>query len=91
MLFLVKVKSDSKRLAEFGAMLQAGSLDRGAIRSETYCLLEEPAVGYSVWETEDEADFERRFAPWRRYYAEVLVRQVIPPGEAMRRLTERDA
>ena len=86
MLFLVKVRVDAARLAEFGARLQDGALSREAIRSDTYCLESDPAVGYSVWEAEGKSDFERRFAPWREYYAEVEARPVIPPAQAMARL-----
>jgi hypothetical protein len=86
MLFLVKVRVDKARLAEFGARLQGGALSREAIRSDTYCLDADPAVGYSVWEAEDEADFSRRFAPWREYYTEAEIRRVVPPTEAMPRL-----
>jgi len=86
MLFQVKVRVDVTRMAEFGAKLQAGALDRSAIRGETYCLADDPAVGYSVWESADEASFQRRFEGWRPYYAEVDVRPVIAPIEAMRRL-----
>jgi hypothetical protein len=86
MIFLVKVRVDTAKLAEFGAKLQGGTLSREAIRSDTYCLDADPAVGYSVWEAEDEADFARRFASWRVYYSEAEIRRVVPPMEAMARL-----
>jgi hypothetical protein len=73
-------------MAEFGARLQAGALDRSAIRGETYCLAADPAVGYSIWEADDETAFESVFAAWQPYYSETEVRRVIPPGEAVRLL-----
>ncbi len=89
MLFQVKVRVDVARMAEFGAKLQAGALDRSAIRGETFCLADDPAVGYSVWEAPDEASFRKRFEGWKPYYAEVDIRPLITPAEAMRRLMAR--
>jgi hypothetical protein len=86
MLFQVKVRVDVAKLAEFGAKLQGGQLDRSAIRGETYCLAEDPAVGFSVWEAVDKGTFENAFAAWRPYYAEVEARALISPVEAMQRL-----
>ena len=87
MQFLVKVKVDVTRLGELGARLQRNELDRSLLRSETYCLEADPAVGYSVWEASSEAEFEKVFSAWRPYYAEVDVRPAIGPVEALRRLT----
>jgi hypothetical protein len=89
MLFQVKVRVEVSRMAEFGAKLQAGALDRSAIRGETYCLAEDPAVGYSVWEAPDREAFEARFAAWRPFYAEVEARELITPVESMRLLAPR--
>lgn len=61
MLFQVKVRVDVAKMAAFGNRLQAGDLDRSAIRGETYCLADDPAVGYSVWEAADRASFEKLF------------------------------
>ncbi len=87
MFFQVKVRVDVAKMAEFGAKLQSGSLDRGAIRGETWCLSDDPAVGFSVWEAGDRAAFEASFAAWKPYYLETEVRVLIPPAEAMRRLS----
>ena len=86
MLFQVKVRVDVENLAEFGRKLQAGALDRAAIRGETYCLEQDPAVGYSVWESPDRRSFDVAFRAWRPYYAEVEVRELVTPAESMRRL-----
>jgi hypothetical protein len=83
MFFLVKVSVRLSTLQEFAQELQAGRLDNTRVRGETWCLKDEPAVGYSVWETTDQDDFEKRFAPWRKFYEEVEVREVITPKEAM--------
>ena len=85
-LFQVKVRVDSGKMTEFGAKLRANALDRSAIRGETYCLAEDPAVGFSVWESEDRSAFDAAFAPWRPYYSEVEVRPLITPSESMKRL-----
>jgi hypothetical protein len=85
-LFQVRVRVDVSRMAEFGAKLKTNTLDRSAIRGETYCLADDPAVGFSVWEAADVPSFESLFAPWRPYYSEVEARPLIAPMEAMRRL-----
>ena len=86
MYFQVKVRVDVVKMAEFGAKLREGSLDRSAIRGETYCLADDPAVGYSIWEAPDGAAFDVVFAGWKPYYLETEVRPVITPAEAMARL-----
>jgi hypothetical protein len=86
MKFLVKVRVNASTMAEFAKALGAGKLDRGAIRGETHCLKDDPAVGYSIWETASREEFDSRFGPWRRFYREVEVAQVISPQEAMERL-----
>ena len=83
MLFLVKVTVNLSTLPAFGAALKTGTLDRTCIRSDTWCLKDEPAVGFSVWEAKDRADFEAHFKAWRAYYKEVEALEVIPPMEAM--------
>jgi hypothetical protein len=89
MKFLVKVKVDAGKLAEFGRALASNELDRSAVRGDTHCLREDPAVGYSVWETADRADFEARFAPWRRFYAEAEARELISPAESFAALSRK--
>jgi hypothetical protein len=84
--FLVKVKVNPGTMMEFGQKLQKGELDRSSIRGETYCLKTDPSVGYSIWETESKDIFETKFKPWRRYYAEVEIKEVISPNEAIKLL-----
>jgi hypothetical protein len=86
MLFQVKVRVNLKKMAEFGQQLQKGELDRRCVRGETYCLSSDPAIGFSVWEAENKEEFDARFMPWRNYYDEVEVHEVITPMEAMKRL-----
>jgi len=86
MYFQVKVRVDVAKTAEFGTKLREGALDRSAIRGETYCLADDPAVGFSIWEAPDGAEFEAVFAAWRPYYAETDIRPLITPAEAMARL-----
>jgi hypothetical protein len=86
MLFQVKVRVDVEKMAEFGAKLQSGALDRSAIRGETFCLADDPAVGFSVWEAADRLTFEAAFSAWKPYYAESEALELISPAEAMRRL-----
>ena len=86
MYFQVTVRVDITRMAEFGTRFREGSLDRSAIRGETYCLADDPAVGFSVWEARDSAEFEAIFAGWKPFYAETEVRPLITPAEAMTQL-----
>ena len=83
MLFQVKVRVDLAKMIEFGQKLQKGELDRSCIRGETYCLKNDPAVGYSIWEAASKDEFEAKFAPWRNYYEDVEISEVITPQEAM--------
>lgn len=83
MKFLVKVKVNLQTIAEFGQRLQNGELDRSCIRGETHCIKNDPAVGYSIWEAESDDEFTKKFNPWRQYYEEVEVNEVITPNEAM--------
>jgi hypothetical protein len=83
MRFLVKVRVDRKKLAEFGEKLRQGGLDRSLVQGETYCLSGDPAVGYSVWEAPSRAEFERVFRPWKAYYSESEASELIGPNEAM--------
>ena len=83
MRYQVRVKIDLSRMAEFGQKLQKGELDRSLIRGETHCLKDDPAVGFSIWEAESREEFDSKFAPWRKYYSEVVVSEVITPVQAM--------
>ena len=83
MLFQVKVRVDLAKMIEFGQKLQKGELDRSCIRGETYCLKNDPAAGYSIWEAGSKDEFEAKFAPWRNYYEDVEISEVITPQEAM--------
>jgi hypothetical protein len=86
MRFLVKVKVDLATMVEFGQALQKGELDRSCIKGETFCLRNEPSVGYSIWEAETKSEFDAKFSGWRKYYEEVEVREVMSPNEAMQLL-----
>jgi hypothetical protein len=81
--FLVKVRVNPAAMAEFGTMLQNGKLDRSCIRGETFCVKTDPAVGYSVWEAQNKEEFEGKFNPWRKYYLETEINEVVSPNEAM--------
>jgi hypothetical protein len=83
MRFLVKVTVNLKTMPEFGQKLQKGELDRSCIQGDTYCLKNDPAVGYSVWETAGREEFEKKFGPWRAFYSDVEYDEVVTPNEAM--------
>ncbi len=83
MVFQVKVRVNLAKMAEFGQKLQNGELDRSCIRGETHCLKDDPAVGFSIWESDSKADFEKKFNPWRNYYSQVEINELITPMEAM--------
>jgi hypothetical protein len=86
MFFQIKVRVDVAKMAEFGQKLGGGQLDRSAIRGETYCLADDPAIGFSVWEAADPAALDEVLSPWKPYYSEVEARPLITPAEAMSRL-----
>lgn len=86
MIFLVKVKVNLKSIMEFGQKLQKGELDRSSIKGETYCIKDDPSIGYSIWETKSIKEFEKKFNPWRKYYENTEAIEVISPNEAMKLL-----
>jgi hypothetical protein len=81
MFFLVKVRVDVTRMAEFGKKIANREFDNSSTKW-TFCVKDDPTVGYSVWETEGEAEFEKKFGPYRPYYEEVEISQVVLPTEA---------
>jgi hypothetical protein len=56
------------------------------VRGETYCLNDDPSVGYSIWEVESKGEFEEKVSPWRQFYTNVELSEVISPNEAMQLL-----
>ncbi|HVN48173.1 MAG TPA: hypothetical protein VMU30_05060 [Bacteroidota bacterium] len=89
MVFQIKVRVDVSKMKEFGQKLQMNELDRSCIRGETYCLKDDPAFGFSIWEAISKDEFEMKFAPWRKYYSEVEVKEVITPMAAMMELMKQ--
>jgi hypothetical protein len=89
MKFLVKVKVNLKTMMEFGQKLKKGELDRSCIRGETYCINDDPSIGYSIWESKNKEEFEKYFNPWRQYYENTEVSEVISPDEAMKLLMSK--
>jgi len=83
MRFQIKVRVDRDKMAGFAQKLQRGELDRSCIRGETHCLKNDPAVGFSIWEADSLAVLESYFAPWREFYEDVEISEVIAPQEAM--------
>jgi hypothetical protein len=81
MFYLVKVRVDLCKMAEFGKRIANKEFDNSSIKW-TYCLKDDPAVGYALWETADEAEFEKKFGPYRPYYQEMSVSPVVTPMEA---------
>ena len=89
MFFQVKVRVDLARMMEFAQKLQNDELDRSAIRTDTYCLKSDPAVGFSIWEAADRDAFEKVFAAWRAFYSEAEITEVMTARDAMGELVKR--
>ena len=87
--YLVKVKVNMVTLAEFGQKLQRGELDRSCVIGETYCLNDDPSIGFSIWKVSSEEEFEKKFSAWRQFYTEIELSKVISPIEAMQRLVSQ--
>ena len=83
MRFLVEVRVDLTKMPEFGMKLQKGELNRSLICSETYCLHDDPAVGYSYWQAESRAEFDLVFSEWKPFYSVCKVSEVVSAQEAM--------
>jgi hypothetical protein len=88
MYFLVKVKVDVNKLAEFGKKVANREFDNSAIKF-TYCLKNDLTVGYSIWETADEKEFENKFNPYRPFYKEIEIPPVILPSEAQKMIIDQ--
>jgi hypothetical protein len=85
MLFFVKVRVDTDKLAEFGLKLRDGAFSAHPLIA--YCLADDPAVGLNIWEAENLEAFEAAFAPQRDYYSEVIeIVPVITAQEAQKAL-----
>ncbi len=89
MFFQVKVRVNLARMMEFGQKLRNNELNRSAIRTDTYCLKSDPAVGFSIWEAADRDALDKVFAAWRAYYSEVEVTEMIAAREAMGELIKQ--
>ncbi|MGD0167236.1 MAG: hypothetical protein ABSC51_08105 [Gaiellaceae bacterium] len=87
MRLLVKVRVDLQKIAEFGRKLQQKELDNSSIRF-TYCLKDDPSAGLAIWEVEDSEEFKSKFDPWRPFYSDVEVAEVVTPAEARRLLSQ---
>lgn len=81
MFFLVRVRVDVTKLVEFGTKVANREFDNSSTRW-TYCLKDDPTVGFSIWETEDEAELEKKLGPYRPYYKEIQISRVVLPTEA---------
>ncbi len=88
MFHLVRVRVDVTKLAEFGKKIANREFDNSSTKW-TFCIKNDPTVGYSIWETKDEAEFEKKFGPYRPYYAEVEVSPVVLPAEAQALILKR--
>jgi hypothetical protein len=89
MRFLAKVRVNPAKIPDFGRKLQKGELDRRMIQSETYCLFEDPAVGYSVWEAKSRKEFDAVFSTWEPFYSDTEISEVVSPNEAMQMLMKK--
>ena len=87
--FMVKVKVNKELLTEFGKALANNELDRSSVKSETFCIKNDPAIGYSIWETETKEEFDKKFGPWKRFYFETETTEMITPNEAMLALMKK--
>ncbi len=84
--FLVKVRVNMKTMGEFGQKLMKNEMDRSCIRGETYCLKDDPSVGYSIWEVKDRCEFDKKFGPWKQFYESTEITEVVSPNDAMKML-----
>lgn len=88
MLFFVKVRIDSTKMAEFGQKLQNGDIDTSHTIL-TYCIKDDPTVGLNFWYADDQREFENILAQYRPYYKEILESiQVVTPVNAMKLILE---
>jgi hypothetical protein len=88
MLFFVKVRIDATKMMDFGQKLRSGELDTSQIIM-TYCIKDDPTVGMSFWQAENQKSFENVFAEHRVFYKEIM--EIIPvatPMDSMKLIIE---
>jgi hypothetical protein len=86
--FFVKVRIDPAKMIEFGRKLQNGEIDTSLIIM-TYCIKDDPTVGFSFWKAENQRNFEEVFSQHTPYYKEILeIIPVISPTESMKVILE---
>lgn len=86
LLFYVKVRIDTSKIKEFGYKLQSGELDTSLIIM-TYCMKDDPTVGMSFWQADNQKNFEDVFAQHRAFYKEVMkIIPIITPMDSMKQL-----
>jgi hypothetical protein len=86
MQFFVKVRIDGSKLQELGSKLASGAIDVSAMQW-TLCVEQDLTVGMSLWHAADRDELERKIAPLRAYYAEVMeITPVVTSPEAKARL-----
>jgi hypothetical protein len=90
MIFCVRVRIDLIKMPELGQKLQNGELDLSNIKT-IYCMKDDPSVGISFWEAENEQVFREKFKPHCEYYREVEIIPMITSVEAQQILMKQTA
>jgi hypothetical protein len=89
MFFFVKVRIDTTKMMELGKKLQSGELDTRQILM-TYCIKDDPSVGMSFWQADDQKSFEDVFIHHRIFYKDVMeIIPVITTIDSMKLLMEK--
>lgn len=87
--FFVKVRIDENKMVEFCQKLQSGMIDTSQIIL-TYCIKDDPAIGFSFWQADSQSDFDEVFAQHKPYYKEILeIIPVISPMDSMKLIMEK--
>lgn len=87
--FFVKVRIDTSKMIELGQKLQSGELDTSQTIL-TYCIKDDPTVGMSFWQADNQKSFEDAFAQHREFYKEVLeIIPVITPMDSMKLILKK--
>ncbi len=88
MLYQVTVRIDKSKVKEFAMKIMMGQLDRSHMISDSYCLKDDPALLWSVWEADSEDELDTILEDWKKYVTEITVTEVIKPKQALFQLSK---
>jgi hypothetical protein len=68
MLFLVKIRWNLDKARELADKMISGEIKEISLwREDSFCLVDDPSVGFDLYEAADEYDLKRKWFPYEPY------------------------